>query len=302
MTSEHPQHVAPRRVFISAAAGERIRELEQVVRELGHVPSGVQPAAGTPYGTAVIEAVRTADLVVVVLPGREASASPFVEAGAALALDKPMLLISPSADRWVPSDLKHLQVTQADLDNRRALRTALSRALGRPTAVVRKVPDTTRSLGNEADQFIAVLRESVAQRDEGRFSRTMLMALSAAGLQLGSQARVGFSDQPDRADFVGWSDTLGDVLGNPFVIELKIGLPGPGVVEQLRALPRATGVQTVLLLIGAEQWSSPRTLEGTGGGSVLVIDAASFLEQLRVKTLAEALSGTYAEAQRWSPP
>lgn len=204
-------------MFISAAAGENTRTLKAVVRELGRLASDVEPVAGTPYSVAVIDAIGAADLVVVVLPSRDSGASPLVEAGAALALDKPILLIAPSTDRAVPSDLQHLQIIQASLENQAALRTALSRALGRPTAVVRNVADTTRSLGAQSRPLPSCGEGTGRAARRGTILSYRPRGTQCSWAPTGVQARVGFRAAPDRAYFAGWADTLDDLLGNPFV-------------------------------------------------------------------------------------
>lgn len=137
-------------------------------------------------------------------------------------------------------------------------------------------------LGAEAAQFAASIRNAA---DESRLTRQAAMFLSRAGVEL------GVPDEPG-PDFIGWSDSLGSVFGNPFLIEVKRfsePLNDPHASsDQARRWILQSGVRTALFLLGSE-YAEPSIGGTSEGGLVVELPLIELAEETEARSLHEAV-------------
>jgi len=242
MTNRAP---AVPRLYVSAPSDLDLRPLLDGLKRRGTEPYVLSDVAS--LGADIVQSLRlaieTADRVLVVL-GDEPALNPVFEAGSAVALGKPVLVIAaPGA--LVPSDLTGQLITQARPDDLDAINYALDHAERRaslPTRPVRTARPAGLPLGPaEVDRLLGRLRSySPTEKDS---IAVLLEAIEASG-------GVGVvSTGPGTGFDLGvWSDDLDAIGGNPLLVELKRSLTRGAVDEALRALSAHPTARLALLV------------------------------------------------------
>jgi hypothetical protein len=277
------------RLYVSAAGDLDLRPLLDGLKRRGTDPYVLSDVA--PLGADIVQSLRlaieSADRVLVVL-SEEPSLNPVVEAGIALALGKPLLIIAaPGAS--VPSDLAGQLIAQARHDDLDAINFALDHAEARtpsPIRTSRPALATGRPLGPaEADRLLSRLSEpGLTERSA---IAILLEAIEASG-------EVGVHGTGERAGFdLGvWSDDLDAIGGNPLIIELKRSLR-PGAVDQVLCYLEAHPSARLGLLV----YLDPATGEGPfvqdelskARFPVLVISLYQLLQRMTSASFAEVI-------------
>jgi hypothetical protein len=280
-----------RRLYVSAPGDLDLRPLLDGLKRRGTDPYVLSDVA--PLGADIVQSLRLAigraDQVLVVL-SEERSLNPVVEAGIALALGKPLLIIAAPGVA-VPSDLAGQLIARASpgdldainfaLDHAEASASSPSWRSGAPRA-------TGRPLGREeADRLLSRLRQPGLTEQSA--ITILLEAIEASGGVgvLNADGATGF-------DLGIWSDDLDAIGGNPLLIDLRRSLR-PGAVEQvlqaLYAHPTARlGLLVYLDAATGEERSVPEEL-GMARFPVLVISLPQLLQQMRSASFAEVIRG-----------
>jgi hypothetical protein len=276
------------RLYVSASGDVDLRPLLEGLKRRGTDPYVLSDVA--PLGADIVQgllvAIRNADRVLIVL-SEELSFNPLVEAGMALALRKPLLIIAAPGVA-VPSDLAGQLITQARADDLDAINFVLDH-VGSPVSAhgIRGMPRATgRPLGHaDTDRLLSRLREpGLTERSA---IAILLEAIEASG-------GVGVVNAGGASDFdLGvWSDDLDAIGGNPLVIEVRRSLR-PGAVDQVMEYLYAHPSARLGLIV----YLDPATGEGPpvqeelskARFPVLAISLHQLLQQMTSASFAEVI-------------
>jgi hypothetical protein len=281
----------PPRLYVSGPSDLELRPLLDGLKRRGADPYVLSDVA--PLGADIVQSLRVAiaraDRVLIVLT-RAPALNSVLEAGIALALGKPLLIIAAPGSS-TPSHLKGQLITQAQADDLDAINFALDHAEAGAALRDRRgsVPRPTgRPLGQErAQQLLARLSRADPSQIE-RASVDVLLEAIEASRGVGA---VNAEPRPDSGrdahfDLGVWIDDLEAIGGNPLLVEVKRTVT-PGAVEQvLRALDAHPTAQ-VALLVYVEP--SPRAELGQARFPVLAVSVQELLERMAVASFAEVL-------------
>lgn len=169
------------------------------------------------------QAIDTADFVLVVLGTAESRQNVLFEAGMAVGLGKPVVVIADPGEA-PPFDLAGLFTIRARPDDLSAINFALDQAEGRSARSLRVTPATGHALGSRADQLLTQLSTTASLTERAALD-VLTQALEDSG------AVAVLSPEGDRRFDLGvWSDDLDAIAANPLLIELK-RTPSPRAVE-----------------------------------------------------------------------
>jgi len=237
-------HNQYRRCFISAPFGLALGFLPELLEERGiSWEWSKDPLLEDQDANSGIAA---ADFALVVLNGTRADYRGVFDAGIAVGLGKPVLLIQTRA-RTLPIDFRRFTTVKANLSNRDALNFHLDLFLAAPPAM-------TRPAGTEKDGREQLPRSSKPRNVEIPFDseleRRAYDAVVAAGGSVISQPRADPSAK-FRPDLLASLGHLDAELLDPVAIEVR-GLTEPSLVrrleDQLMGFMQGARVRTALVL------------------------------------------------------
>lgn len=274
------------RLYVSAPSDLDLRPLLDGLKRRRAEPYVLSDVA--PLGEEMLQslrlAIQRADQVLVVL-GDVPAPNPMFEAGLALGLGKPLLIIAaPGA--IVPTDLSGQVVVRARPDDLGAINFVLNHVQQRPTRDNRRAPGLGgRPLGpSVVDVLLA--RLSASDNSEASSIRVLIEAIEASGgVAAANTGDAGF-------DLGVWSDDLEAIGGNPLLVAVKRSLV-PGAVEQvLRSLadhPSARLGLVVYLESPPERQPLPGTELDQAMFPVLVISLQQLLRRMASASFAEVV-------------
>jgi hypothetical protein len=286
------------RLYVSAPSDLDLRPLLDGLKRRGAEPYVLSDVA--PLGADIAQSLRVAiaraDRVLIVLT-EELALNPVLEAGIALALDKPLLIIAaPGAS--VPSDLTGQLVAQARPDDLDAVNFALDNAEARASRPPRRgnaIQPTGRPLGRDtADRLLNRLASiEPTERSSAELLREAIEASRGVGVV---NAEPGF-------DLGVWSDDLDAIVGNPLLVEIKRSLM-PGAVDQvLRALNAHPSARLALLVYIEPSTEPPSRAElDHARFPVLVISIQQLLERMASASFAEVIRDLRNRSAHGSDP
>lgn len=277
------------RMYVSAPSDLDLRPLLEGLKRRGtdpYVLSDVAPL-GADIGQSLRLAIDNADRVLVVL-GEEPALNSVFEAGIALALGKPLLIIAaPGA--LVPSDLTGQLIAKARPDDLDAVNFALDHAEARGSWPARP-GDTARPTGrplepSAVDRLLSRLR-ALGPTEESSIA-VLLEAIEASGA-----VGVVNTDRDTGFDLGVWADDLDAIGANPLLVEMKRSLT-PGAVDQvLRALSGHPSARLALLVyldpLAGEQPPSRAELD-RAQFPVLVISLQQLIRRMASASFAEVV-------------
>lgn len=262
-------------------------------------------AAGQSITDAVIDAIRSADIVIAIL-GSSANPNVFFELGVAMAIGRPVVLVQASPDASIPSTL-FSTLSVGPIVSRKAIELAIRRAQRVPQQApidVSQNASTGLPLGYKADELLTQLRdlsgiEKKGSLTQGRhsylyFEDWFAMLLEAAQVPFERAKRVPALGRPEaEIDYVVTADELRGNLGNLLPIELLTGR-GRRTFETLRSRLKsfrkyfqATGAETVLVVV--LHFEEPPQLMSAWDGSILLTSAADLVDWMRIRTFGNAV-------------
>jgi hypothetical protein len=271
------------RLYVSAPSDLDLRPLLDGLKRRGADPYVLSDVA--PLGADIVQSLRfaisRADRVLVVLTDKPAL-NPALEAGIALALGKPLLIIAAPGSS-IPSDLKGQLIAQARPDDLDAINYALdhAEAPAAPSADRRSVPRPTgRPLGRDrTNQLLATLDLTGEYPTEQSAIAVILEAIEAS-------RGVGVVSADSGFDLGVWSDDLDAIGGNPLLVEIKRSLTRGAVDQVLRALD-AHPTARLALLVYTEP--SPQAELARSRFPVLVISLQQLLDRMASASFAEVV-------------
>lgn len=201
-----------RRCFISAPFGVGLGVLPELLKERlisweWAKDVGENPTAET--------GLADADFAIVVLNGTKADYRGVFDAGVAVGLRKPILLIQTKS-RVLPVDFRRFASVKTNLSDRDAISFHLDLFLAAPRVAVNYAAPALRSLGREVSSGP---RESI-QHFDSELERRVYQAVLAAGGTAISEPR-STSDTKYRPDFLAWLGNIDPDMLDPVVIEVR---------------------------------------------------------------------------------
>ena len=281
--------VAPpgQRWFISAPVGMDLRPLLAGLQRRGAAPYVLSDVArlGADISENLQEAIATADSVLVVLAADRPSLNCAFEAGMAVGIGKPVVVVT-DPDAAVPSDFGGFLVVRARPDDLDAINFALDQAERHPAISARVAAATGKALGPRTDQLLdraaRILTLTGPAAIEQAATELLIEAIEDSG------AVAVKSPGPDhRFDLGVWSDDLGAIAANPLLIELKRSFRRE-TVQQAAAALRATSSARVALIVYLDP-ASPGPGELQAAFPVLAISLPELLGQMRGASVAEVV-------------
>jgi hypothetical protein len=288
-----------RRVFVSAPAEQPLTGLLGLLRARQLDPYVLSDVAALGAGLvdAVLGAIAQADLVICILSGEDVATNAAVEAGIALGLDKPVVVVAGEGVQ-LPTDLAGLLTVRADVNDvadLEAIAFALDQAGERPQerAVSQRPPRPSgRPLGAHADRLLDRAWSLSDQPEQGA------QALLEEAIELSGAAAVK-SALPDQGFDLGvWADDLDAVAGNPLLIEVKNRISEHAVRQVLLRLHQVPGARLGLLVhLDA---ASPSEVPGLNY-PILAICLTELLERMRTRSFAQVVRDLRNEAVHGRP-
>jgi hypothetical protein len=273
----------PSRLYVSGPSDLELRPLLDGLKRRGADPYVLSDVA--PLGADIVQSLRLAisraDRVLVVLTKVPALNS-VLEAGIALALGKPLLIIAAPGSS-IPSHLKGQLITQARPDDLDAINFALDHAEAGAIPRDRRgsVPRPTgRPLGwDRAGQLLARLTRADPSQIERSSADVLLEAIEASRV-------VGAVDADSGRDLGVWSDDLDAIGSNPLLVQIKRDV-SPGAVEQVRRALDAHPTAQLALLVYIEP--SPRAELALARFPVLAVSIQDLLQRMAVASFAQVV-------------
>lgn len=252
------------------------------------VPQEMFP--GSDWAEQIARDIGNVDLVIGVLTTERRSQWVLFELGQAAALNRQIILIAP-ANLLVPAPLRRFLVVRGSVRNREAIEFALDQLLAspeRPTAQMPRLPETSRTLGSQADEILEEVRSAIASRNYSGVERAVMRALQGAGIDVISEVPT----TKHVADLAVWSDALQPFVGNPLLIEIKAHMSGPDplrhAAQQLAAAMAARGTAWGLLLYGEAPPGLPISTKSLPP-TILVYSIDKFIRDLKTRSFAEVI-------------
>lgn len=287
-SARHPvRAVRPGRWFVSAPVGVDLRPLLEELRQRGLEPYVLSDVAllGASIAQSVHEAIGQAEVVVVVLGEPEVSQNSLFEAGVAVGLAKPVLVIAdPEQD--TPSDLAGLFTIRARPSDLSAIRFALDQAEEHATWSAPAAVAVGRALGARSDQLLSELER------QPRLTEHAAVGVLTAALEESGVVTVESPDRdaPLRFDLGVWADDLDAIAVNPLLIEVKQTLSA-ATVQQTRDMLLATTTGRAALLVFLEPAVPSAALLSEVRFPLLAISLRELLERMRTSSFAEVVRG-----------
>lgn len=215
--------------FISTTLDTDTSKLRQALEQHGvkWTDAAAALSAGASLTQSVYKTIQEADFVCVVIDSDYQSTFVPFEMGVAVGVQKP-LLIFVAPDVNLPSDFEGFATVRTDLQNSEPINFALDIFLAHAQSNIGQVSiperQTSTSINMQwAWDNVAAMRQSAS--DPASSNKYLLITDTLISLFQAAGALVADSPDPDLkgADMAVWFDALQDSLGNPILIECKIG-------------------------------------------------------------------------------
>jgi hypothetical protein len=266
------------RIFISAAASDDTSALTDALAEAGFEPVGAGSAElGHNWSDVIRSTIASAALVVAILPPAD---SDWVrtEIDGARQLGKPIILIETSLSRRPDANLREYTTLRSDLEKLTPIILAIRARLGHPALQGASPPVSGPALSQgQVRQWTRAIKGA---SDDDRLERQVSMMLADAGIELSPPGEIG-------PDFVGWSEGLANVAGNPFLIEIKRDASRVDDVAERQWLSRA-GLRTLFLLLGSEN-DDVALVSTAEGQTVVQLPVVELVHELGRSSLVDAV-------------
>lgn len=245
---------------------------------------------GAPLIDHIKAAISKSDLVIAVLDVAQSNANIYFEIGLASAFGKQILLVAPP-DLKIPSDTRSLFRVMATPDNTEAISFVLDQAMaGRPRESSKfKNVEKTRPIGHSSTHLIHTLDSLGELPKEIELIAIIADALKSSGVRVVVSSKIAGV----RPDLAVWTDELGPLVGNPFVIEVKRTLRDrESVNEAIAQVSRYLSVidaTWALVLYGGPVSVNLKREADFRGTNVLFMNVRDFLDALGTRSFAQII-------------
>jgi hypothetical protein len=271
------------RCFIAAPGEADVRPLVAALQEREWETFVLADVAklGSSLDEALLDAVRSADLVLALFHPDWPPASTAFEVGLAVGQGKPaLLLVSPGMT--LPINLQSLFQVRADVSNAQALALALDnveRYLSEFAESQGQGRSVGRPIGDYADELLHKVRERGAS--EADLEAAVGMAIERSG------AVVSAAAEPDKGFDLGvWADDLDAIGANPILVEVKKRADSETVRQCLAAIHQVPGSRAALVV--SLEDLEPVEMKWLRW-PVLGISLERLLEEMRDRSFAEVI-------------
>ncbi|HZM80337.1 MAG TPA: leucine-rich repeat domain-containing protein [Candidatus Limnocylindrales bacterium] len=272
------------RWFVSAGSNVDLSPLMSDLQRRGADPYVLSDVAelGSDVLQSLRQAIARADQVLLVVGRGTISSTVMFEAGIAVGMDKPLIVIADPHIK-LPYDLPGVLTVRARPDDLEAVGFALDQAQGRNVRRSQKAAATGRSLGQRIDGLLVRLR-AAEPINESYAIALLKEALDDSGV---IAAEGGNTDQ--RFDLGVWSDDLDSIAANPLLIEVKRKLHRVAVDQAHRYLAESPTARAALIvsLVPVDREVTERLRRS--GQPVWVILLRDLLERMRSESFAEVV-------------
>lgn len=278
MTS--PMKVGDERItcFVSSTADDDRNAVMNAISEMGvAVRSDLDVVSGVSWAASLNEGLRQATFVCVVLGDRPVSAAVMYEAGVAVGMGRPLVVVGKLDADTSLAQLSDAPVIRYKSDDDTTLREGLrayidllQQAVASPSATQK--PVTTKSWS----------RLAPAQKKGSELERAVAASLETSGALVALDPAIGDAGVDMTASF----PVLGAAL-NPVLIEVKTTIRGADnrALDQLRKAMRRHGARFGML-VTRDKRSLKRVVEGST--AILVVSVAE-LETLSAPRIEQEL-------------
>ncbi|WP_439658205.1 hypothetical protein ACSHWB_38305 [Lentzea sp. HUAS TT2] len=273
------------RWFISAPAGVQLGPLIDTLRKRGAHPYVLSDVAraGADLLQNVRDAIATADRVLVVINGESASLNSYFEAGFAVALGKPLLVLADPKVR-LPSDFSTVLTTRTQPDDLEALNFTLDQLekAGKPPPYGSpRVAVTGRPLGDFANDLLAQVANT-SPLTERAAVELLTQAIETSGA-------LPAQNPADRGIDLGvWSDDLDSIGANPLIVEVKRKFDVNAVEQVMTYLTQSRNARLALIVYLDTSVSSSNA-QRLSPFPVLAISLQELLTRMHGSSFAEII-------------
>lgn len=236
---------------------------------------------GASIAQSIRDAISEADQVLVVLNDEGSSKNVLFEAGLAVGLGKPLIVVADPNLKDVPSDIASFLMIRARPDDLRAINYALDRMEGRSDASPALYPATGRSLGPHADHLL----DEAAKSD---LRESTVIDLLVEALEGSGSVAVSNVNADQGFDVGVWSDDLDAIAANPLLIEIKRDFRTQSVDQTFTVLSRHPSARVALIVYLDESLDASKALK-KAHFPVLAISLRKLLEGMRTASFAEVI-------------
>jgi hypothetical protein len=285
MDDEVDRNAVPHaRWFIAAGSDVDLSALISDLRRRGTDPYVLSDVAelGADVLQSVSQAIARADLVLLVVGAGAVSSNVMFEAGIAVGMGKPLVVVADPNVK-LPYDLTGVLTVHARHDDLEAIGFALDQAQGRRARPSHRPAATGRSLGARAYELLARMyaAEPINEVDA--------IALLKEALEDSGVIAAEGTDSTNRFDLGIWSDDLDAIAANPLLIEVKRKLHGAAVDQLLRYLAANPTARAALVVSLAPVEREVVERVRATGHLVWVISLRDLLERMASASFAEVV-------------
>jgi hypothetical protein len=265
------------RIFISSASKADNDSVAGALMRAGFEPhDNSSLPLGEDRSRGFVSALSSSSAFIAVLPPANRSAWVYSEIESAAQVGIPVVIVVTSASAPGPPSLPRYVTLRSDLDDLnpiiQALRAAIQHAAKPGVVAVASRPALDPGTGR---RWTRSLENAV---DESRFERQVSMMLTSVGIELQPPDDTG-------PDFVGWSDSVTDLLGNPFLVEIKRNESDVDDIAQRRWLAQS-GVRSLILLLGPE--TDVAVERSSDGYTIFHLPVIALVDAMQRRSLSEA--------------
>ncbi len=234
------------------------------------------------------QAIQSTDLFIAIIPS-DMSPNIYFELGLAHAFKKRLLLLVSPNLKELPSDISGSLYFRSDPDNSKTIGFALDQLLAgheQKQYRYKKPQEGVRPLGDLADEYLQFLNKEKSSLDGQKLEQLLEELLKASGVSTVTR-------NPERdsgIDLAVWSDELQEIVGNPFLIEVKSRVRSKQdlrqALEQVEHYRQKSNSKWALLILSALS-ATAASIPVLGG--VLAVTMSDLVERLRTRSFADVI-------------
>lgn len=280
-----------RKCFLVAPAQVDIEPIKNLLRSrhIDVYDTYDTPALGLPLSSKIAKAIKRSDFVIAVVSAKTPSANVFFELGLAYGADKPVFLLVQDEEP-LPADISGMTYVRASPSDSEKIEFALDQFLKGYGAQQRKAIFAVKKPQRAGIDVASFQKDLEIIADQGNISRLTLFLANL--LQSTGEVVQHHGPEEKGADMALWVDNLESSLGNPILVEVKMGRLSETLLadyeEQLRDYLAVTRTHVgVLVYLDRERGHFGRSRLKMP--LVIRLDARELVSKLATDSLADIL-------------